>query len=302
MQIQNQAYFIPRPVIVTSLFVTVFFILNFHVIGDVENYGVIPTWYLDDCNLLEFPEIRAPLEKWFLCASYQSTGNLDVFAFLFSAGLIPVTFLLARKITKSEKRAYLASGLLLLSPIIGKLGTTGALTSDWAFFFFLSLYMGYKKPALAGPLLIMSIACKALPMLVLPLVIYFVYKSNMPKKKIVMYSYVAVGAIVLSLWASGDSFLIQQDGLRWNVDQWQTALYDMWYVFRSDPAQLALIPISLALCYFSKDRMARPVMYLIGSLYSLVFLLPVFSMYVMFDYRMTMLIIFASLGISLYKR
>lgn len=266
------------------------------------NYGAVPKTYLDTCDLAKWPEPRGPMKAWFLCSSKTIFGNVNIVPFIFTTGLIPMTWLLATKIMHSQKRGLIAASLLFLSPILSYLGTTAALSSDWAFFFIMSLYLSYKRPEFAGVAYFISIAAKGFPMLLLPFMVWFVLKSTNQKKRTAVISLCAASALVWIIHLSGYYGIIQQDGLSYNPENLGEAVQNLWFVFRGDPIQYVLMPLGVASLILSRNPIRLALLGMILWYYSLVFLLPVFSFYTMFDYRMIPMIILVAISVSMLPK
>lgn len=258
--------------------------------------------YLATCSLGEMPNMRAPLKLYTLCLSDQVFGNVRTVPFVFTVLLFPVTFLLASRITKNHTCGAIACFLLLGSKIVGLLGPTMAFSPDWALLFLGSIYMIYRHPLLVGPLFLGSMAMKGVGFLVLPILIYWIIRSDTPReyKTISLMSLGAVTMVILGLWLSGNTLLIQQDGFRLNLDQVSYGIGQIQYVFRHDQLQYVLIPISMANLFLMRaNHAARSMLYMSVSYLSLVFLLPMFSNYMMYDYRMIPLIVLSAIGCAM---
>jgi hypothetical protein len=286
--------------------IIVFSALHLPQIFEFEETGIANMYrfHLQDCSLIEEPPIRSPAKFLSLCLSTH-LGNERLIPFLFSAAIIPVVFLLTRIISKNYYVATIASIAMLGSTTLGFLGPTMAYSPDWAFFMLAGMYFLFRKPIFAAPLLFVGIAAKGLVLLVLPALIYVIYSSNLPKRQkiLALTSISVVGVLSLSLWGLGHTWLIQENGFRWNVDQVGYAIYQFYYVLRNEYLLWILIPISFAnlgmLTFWYKDKFAKSLLVLSAWYYSLVFLLPVFSMYMMYDYRMIPLIGLSSMGFGM---
>ena len=258
--------------------------------------------YLSTCSISELPNHRAPLKLYSLCFSDQVFGNPKTIPFLFSVLLFPVTFLLASRICKNYTCGVMACSLLLGSKIIGLLGPTMAFSPDWALLFMGSIYAIYRKPVLVGPLFFGSMAMKGLGFLLTPVLLYWIISADISKKSKII-SCVSVGLatiVIFGLWLSGNSLIIQQDGFKVNFDQAGYGLEQILYMFRHDQIQYLLIPVSLVnLFLMRKNPNAKSLLYMSLGWIALVFLLPVFSIYQMYDYRMIPLIIFSGIGCAM---
>lgn len=259
--------------------------------------------YLENCSLLELPDLRAPLKLYTLCFSDQIFGNARIAPFLFTISLFPLTYLLTVKITKSYQAGMLATAILFGSKIIGLLGPTVAFSPDWAVTFFGSIYMIYKKPVLVGPLFLISVAMKGIGVLMLPVILYWILKADITQnsKLVSVTSLLAAFTIVITLWLLGNSQIIQPDGFSYNPDKAPYAISTLSYVFRNDMLQFVFVSLSIlnlsTLAY--KNQSARLLLLMSLGYYSLVLLLPIFSIYMMYDYRMIPLIIFSSIGCAM---
>lgn len=283
--------------LITSIFV----LANYHNITNPINtdYGAVPRSYLDTCHLLQFPETRAPLKAWMLCVSEKYLGDINFIPFAFATGLIPLTFLLIRKITHDQRSALIGSGLLLLSPIISYLGTTASLSTEWVFFMLLSAYLAYRQPKLAGVAFFASVAAKGLTLVLLPFLVWWIIKSDIKNKTHALVSLGCAAVVIGLISFFGYNSIIQQVIFGFYPDEIAQAAYDTWFVFRSDPLQFVLVPLGIILSLQSKNPIGKPLGIMMAFYWSLVFLFPIFSFYMMFDYRMIPLIIFAAISIGM---
>lgn len=270
-----------------------------------EPYPIIQYYekIISDCSLYEIPNDRAPVKVYLLCLSSTLFDSIQILPFLTSLGILPVSFMVMRKITKSYAASSLTVTMLLTSEVYSLLGMTASLSADWVFFMLLSIYFMYTKPVLSGPFLLLSIGAKALSLVMVPVLLYWNYKADIPKrqKKI---NFISIGLIVLfvcGVWLGGDSLILQQNGL--SFDLGDLDFNALGFMFRHDLAVMLIIPVSLinlgVMAFRYKHHEARMLFVSILWLYSLVLILPVFTIYMMYDYRMILMIVFVMMGFGM---
>ena len=288
-------------IMISGLVLSLFVLIHWNSISDTENYNYYTGYlkpYLKSCQPLTWPDARAPLKLADLCISEKFLGNEHVLPFLFSFGVVVLSYLLTFEITKSYPRSILVSGLLLCSTILGWLGPTASFSAGWAFYFMASMYTIHKRPEIVGILFFMSIASKGITFLLLPIMIWYIFKAGTKNKERALVSLGTAFGIVIVLWAMGDHNIIQHDSMMFDISRidWNNLVY----VFRSDPIQYVMLPVSTALLATSRHHLAKPILAFNLFYYSLILLLPIFSVYGMFDYRMIPQIVFMAIGVSLF--
>lgn len=291
--------------IILGVVIGVFAALHSGNLGTVENYDIMKfyhEYYLDSCSLDQMPELRAPLKLYTLCLSEKIFHDTRIIPFVFTIGLFPITWLLSLRLFKSYFVANVSSSLLLCSKIIGLLGTTGSFSSDWVFFFLGSIYLMYRLPLASGPLLFASLASKGLPMLMLPVLLYRNFHDHTIPKRARILNLTSIGAvsgIVVSLWLSGNMQFLQPDGFDFSISKLN--LYSMVYVFRHDVLVFPILALGFTGFWITRKKRESLIMLVSSAwFYLLVPLLPVFTIYSMYDYRMIPLIVFASMGAGVF--
>ena len=278
--------------------ISIFLVLHLGTIQQEEPFRIMNKYqitYLDTCQLDQIPVDRAPLKLYLLCVSEKAFGTPKVIPLILTTAIIPLSYLITTRITKNPIFGVITASILPISKIFSLLGPTGALSADWAFFFLASLYMVYRKPVLVGPLYFVAIAAKGVPLLCLPIFAAWIISSDTTKKQKITAG-ISLGvatAMVLSVWATGNSQLVQPDGIR--MDYSQLDLHQLYYIFRNDLVMFPIIILSIANCIMQKQKM---LLFSIIWFYSLVVTIPMFSIYMMYDYRMIPLIEFCAMALG----
>ena len=137
------------------------------------------------------------LRYMFLFASLNIFGNIRVLPFIASIALVVLTYFITKELSKKRFAALVAVAILLQSSTFLSYDTSATYDSLWALLYVLSLYLIYKKWFLSPPSFLASIPAKALTAMFLPMTLFFIYRSNLPrqKKKILAIIY---GAIIIA--------------------------------------------------------------------------------------------------------
>ena len=106
-------------------------------------------------------------------------GNVKIIPLAISAGFVVVTYLLAVQYSGKRYAALLAAGIVMASSVWRQFDTSAVHGYDWAFFFMLSMYFSKRKWYLNPVFFVLSIFCKSLAVLFLPVTLYMIYRSDM---------------------------------------------------------------------------------------------------------------------------
>lgn len=203
---------------------------------------------LDNCSDL-YPKMNRGMLSWYMvCSSEYVFGNARVVPFLFSIGLIPMTFLLARKMSNSYIIGLLSSAALAINPVFLVFDDSAAYHQFWVFFLLCSLYFGYKYPVLSGPFLIISVASKSAALLFVPSMIFLFWKN-----KTALISTGLCLAVVTLYSISGRPELVQNLILK-PLDTQFGAYHTFWiFTKHAHPIMMLVIPIGAAIAFYFKE-------------------------------------------------
>lgn len=251
--------------------------------------------YLSKCSLTQPPDYRAPLKIYLACVSDKAFGNPRVITLMFSASLIPMTYLLARRIIGGYSFPVLATAMFCSSGIFEYYVNQVGFEQSWSLLFLASMLASFSRPILTGPLLVVSLFSKGLPIFCVPFVMYILHNSNVKNKK---YAYAGIiGAVIFSIIFTMmfGTYLFQKEFITFHPELFSYAVKNLIDVFRHDILQVVLFGISATYLIISKDKLSKPLLFFIAGYYSTVILFPVFTVYAQFDYRMIPMIVMDSI-------
>lgn len=213
------------------------------------------------CTWDSFPYTRGGINWYVICVSHMAFGNSNVVPFMVSMGLVPVTFLFARKYS-NNLIALLASLGLALNPVFLIFDSVSAYAQTWALFFIASLYLIRKIPILSAVTFNLSIFAKAIPMAWGPFIMYGVWRSGMNQKsKLILYA--GVGAPLLILWSLSlfDGGSIVYGYMQLKPASYQTVSEGMewiWTSYRWNELILFATPVLFGLYLHKRKKWALP--------------------------------------------
>jgi len=118
----------------------------------------------------------------FLNISYVLFDNLRILPFLASISLLLVTYFLTLEITKKRFAAIISFTVLLQSNLFLLFDTTSTYENSWTLFYFISLYLIFKKPIGSHIAFILSIMSKALVITLLPINLFAISINGISKR------------------------------------------------------------------------------------------------------------------------
>jgi len=257
----------------------------------------LETWSPDQITGSFEPHVR----YFFIWSSIVLFGNDAVVPFLASISLLIITYLFTKEITQKRFAGIVAMVILLQSNIFLTFDTTVAYTNFWVLFYLLSLYFMYKAWSLSPIFYVMSIVSKALTVTFLPMLIYFILRSSISRKKKMIIACTIIGIIIIgtAYSSSADLVVVQDEPFIAN---------EFWIGFASFAAQLRfdsliilfLIPLIVGLLFSSsKNKHAESIMVLIGGMLFVAPLLSGFTDQTNQPYRFVPLVTFFAIGVGM---
>ena len=179
------------------------------------------------------PHVRYVL----LLISEKVFGDFRVIAFFASTILLILTYLVTEAITKNRLAGLVSLILVIQSNIFLSFDTSATYSNFWILFYLLSLYMivrlWFTTPILLG----VSIFCKMLTAIFVPMSIFFILNSGIPKnQKIIMTS-----SMIVLLAVGGIIFLGTQESDK--VSSFETDRF--WEGFTSFAFQMRLDTVTI---------------------------------------------------------
>lgn len=256
--------------------------------------------YLASCDL-SIPQERAVVKFYQFCLSQELFGNPKIISFVESVGILIISFFLANKITKTSYAGILTVIIIMASRIFTDNTTTFGYSTEWAFFFILSIYLIYTKPVFFGPVFIISILAKGIVLLFIPVIIYLIYQSDLPAKT-KKISYISIGCVLLLVLIYtvfiGNNFIQTNIPIGFYPEKLDGLLYNIYYNFTIEAKDSMLLYLFLPLVLVGLFRTHLPLFIFIVYLFTMQLWLPLFSDYNMGSYRLVPLILFLGIGAS----
>jgi len=225
-------------------------------------------------------------------------NNWFVFPLLSSMGLLIVTYLFTREITKSRLAGLVALIIVLQSNLFLTFDTSAAFTTFWLLFYLLSLYFVIKVWPLSPIFHIIAILSKLLTIVYTPMSIFFILNSEISKRKktIIVLCFILIIIIGLTLLSTQ-----KENFTNWNSDEFWLGFTAFAFQMRLDSViVLSLLPLVVLLFIVSKNnRYANSILILITGTLLTAPLLSGFTDYTNQPYRMISFIVFFSVGIGL---
>lgn len=257
-------------------------------------------------NLESIPTSTEPHVKYFLITtSMQLFGNYKIIPFIASIALLITTFLITNQITKKRFAGIISLIILLQSNLFLTYDTSVAYDNFWILFYLLSLYFIYKVWPLSPVSYLFALPSKALTVLFLPMSLFFIFRSNINRKRKIIISIVMV-AIILILVS-----VVSSRGISFGLaggEQTEFDSNDFWVGFTSMAPQLRfdgivlmfLLPLVVGLFLSSRRGMlqADSVMVLIMGMLLIPAILAGFSDQTNQPYRFVPLIVFFAVGVG----
>jgi len=272
---------------------------------DWEDYKLVKeraqTWTLESIPTSTEPHVR----YFLITTSMQLFGNYKVIPFIASIALLITTFLITNQITKKRFAGIIALIILLQSNLFLTYDTSVTYDNFWILFYLLSLYLIFKVWPLSPVSYLLALPSKALTLLFLPMSLFFIFRSNINRKRKIIIS-IAMITIILIL-VSVVSFLGVSFGLAVGK-QTEFDSNDFWIGFTSMSPQLRfdgivlvfLLPLVVGLFLSSRRGIlqADSVMVLIFSMLLIPAILAGFSDQTNQPYRFVPLIVFFAIGVG----
>jgi len=240
------------------------------------------------------------VKNFLLYISLTLLQNVKIIPYLATLALFLMTYLLTVKITEKRFAGLVAMMILMQSPTFLRYDTLAVYSNFWTLFYVLSLYLIYNKRYISPAVFILSILSKSLSAIFIPLSLFFIYRSELPKRKkiLVALSYIIIfgglAALILSDEISGLNIVVNNFGFWLGLTSWA-------FLMRLDFLILIfLLPLTVGLFLAARKGVlqADAVLFLlIGTLLS-VTILATFTNYQIHPYRYVPFIVFFAIGVG----
>jgi len=250
--------------------------------------------------------ITKHLQLFLNTSSMYIFDNYKIIPFIASISLLVLTYLFTFEITQKRFAGIVAMVILLQSGLFLFYDTSVVYPNYWILFFLLSLYLVYKKWPLAPISYVIAAASKGLIAIFFPMMMFFIYRSDISKQKKIRLgiSYAAIITLGLTIL-----FLMDQTISEGNVPFTEFNSRDFWTgfaalnsSFRVDGLVLLFVlPLTVGLFISARKRIlhADSIMFFILTILLMGPFLTAFSDHHNVSYRFVPLIVFFAVGVGI---
>jgi len=157
----------------------------------------LATWSISDFGHSFEPHVKYLL----LSASTHIFGNIRIIPFITSIALLLLTYFFTVNITQKKFAGIVSMTLVLQSDIFVSYSTTASYDNSWIILYLFSLYLVQKFWQPSPVSFLVSIFSKALTVAFLPMSLYFIARSSLPKRSKI-YSLASYGVVIIILVAA----------------------------------------------------------------------------------------------------
>ena len=237
---------------------------------------------------------------FFLKTSDMIFGNYKIFPFFASIGLLIVTYLFTTLITGKRFAGIISLVVMIQSSVFLSFDTSQTYSNFWALFYVLSLYLAVRFWMVSPAIYLLSIFSKVLTVAFLPMSIFFILFSDIPKKKkafVILTSMLIVAGGVI-IFATQN--LAETEGVGWNSDEFWAGMSTFANQIRHDGLViLFVLPLVFGLFMVSKrSRYANSIMVMIAGMLVMVPLISGFTEMTNQPYRFVPLVFFFAIGVG----
>ncbi|MCV0373497.1 MAG: hypothetical protein K5793_08110 [Nitrosarchaeum sp.] len=293
--------------------ITMIVIIAVYVAASAGELGVEEKWedyqdvkgVVDRWDISQVTTIQPHVTYFFLKASVVLFDNLKVIPFIASIALLVTTYFFTKKISQKRFAGIVAVVIIMQSNIFLTYDSSVAYTNFWILFYMLSLYLVYKAWPLSPVSYVASAFSKLITAVFLPMSIYFILRSEIPKKaKWVMIGFTAAIIIsggVVSISTSSVTSGINAQGEPFDTKEFWQGFTSFSYQLRSDGLVLMfMIPLMAGLFLVSKSgiKHGESIMVLISGMLLIAPMLTGFTNQTNQPYRFVPLVVFFAVGVG----
>ena len=237
---------------------------------------------------------------FFLKTSDMVFGNYKVFPFFASIGLLIVTYLFTTLITGKRFAGIISLVVMIQSSLFLSFDTSQTYSNFWTLFYALSLYLAVRFWMVSPAIYLLSIFSKILTAAFLPMSVFFIISSDIPKKKkafVVLTSVLIVtgGGVIFAT-----QNLAETEGVGWDSNEFWMGLSSFANQIRHDGlVTLFILPLVFGLFMISKrSRYANSIILMIAGMLVITPLISGFTEMSNQPYRFVPLVFFFAVGVG----
>ena len=242
-----------------------------------------------------------PHVRYFLLKlSVTLFDNFKIFPFFASIALLLVTYLFATLITGKRFAGIISLVIMIQSNLFLSFDTSPTYSNFWTLFYVLSLYLAVRFWMVSPAIYLLSIFSKVLTVAFLPMSIFFILFSDIPKKKkafvILTSTLIVAGGVIIFATQN----LAETEGAGWSSDEFWAGMSTFANQIRHDGLViLFVLPLVFGLFMVSKrSRYATSVMVMIAGMLVIVPLISGFTEITNQPYRFVPLVFFFAIGVG----
>jgi len=242
-----------------------------------------------------------PHVRYFLLKlSVTLFDNFKIFPFFASIALLLVTYLFATLITGKRFAGIISLVIMIQSNLFLSFDTSSTYSNFWTLFYVLSLYLAVRFWMVSPAIYLLSIFSKVLTVAFLPMSIFFILLSDIPKKKkafvILTSTLIVAGGVIIFATQN----LAETEGAGWSSDEFWAGMSTFANQIRHDGLViLFVLPLVFGLFMVSKrSRYANSIMVMIAGMLVIVPLISGFTEMTNQPYRFVPLVFFFAIGVG----
>jgi len=251
--------------------------------------------------------ISSHLRYFFLHVSIVLFDNIRIIPFIASISLLLITFFLTLEITKKRIAGVVAFAVLLQSNLFLLFDTTSSYDNFWTAFYFLSLYLVFKKPIGSHISFIIAMFTKPLVLTMLPINLFAIISSDIKKsRKIILWiTYGILIAVLITAFFSNGIEHVTSEGsgeIGFNYEKLISSMNEFGNSLRFDGLILILFIPTLVILFMKKGSIVKGIdLIFVGIIFSILSQPLMFSVIDMTlqPYRFIPIIVFSAISIGM---
>ncbi len=290
-----------------ALLLSIYVIINFNELATEEEWedypGVIER--LERWSPEQITSVEPHVRYFLLWSSMILFGNYRIIPFIASIFLLLLTYFFTVEISKKRFAGIISLIILLQSNVFLTYDSTVSYTNFWIVFYLLSLFLVYKLWPMSPLTYLISIASKALTAMFLPMSLFFIYRSDIPRIRKIIIASASTAIILVGVLATTSGVQITsvsdvKEEFDW--DEFWMGFSSFSYQLRFDGLViLFILPLIVGLFIATRNgiRHADSIMLLIGGILFSGPLLTGFTELTNQPYRFVPLVVFFAIGVGI---
>jgi len=290
-----------------ALLLSIYVIVNFNELATEEQWedysGVVER--LESWSPQQITSIEPHVRFFLLWSSMILFGSYTIIPFIASIFLLLLTYFFTLEISKKRFAGIISLIILLQSNVFLTYDSTVSYTNFWIVFYLLSLFLVYKLWPTSPLSYLLSIASKALTAIFLPMSLFFIYRSNIPKIRKIIIASASTAIILVGILSSTSGVQITsvsnvKEEFEW--DEFWLGFSSFSYQLRFDGLVLLFIlPLIVGLFIAARNgiRHADSIMVLMCGILFSAPLLTGFTELTNQPYRFVPLVVFFAIGVGI---